>query len=134
MEPKRAALVTGASGEIGAAIAQSLAADGWQVAVNYRANSEAAAAVVDGITAAGGEAAAMQADVSKRENVKDLFAMVEARFGEIGYLVNNAGVTRDALLAFLSERAGRTADSAASGVAAAPGGTAAGTGPARRPG
>jgi len=103
MEPKRAALVTGASGEIGAAIAQSLAADGWQVAVNYRANSEAAAAVVDGITAAGGEAAAMQADVSKRENVKDLFAMVEARFGEIGYLVNNAGVTRDALLAFLSD-------------------------------
>ena len=103
MEPKRAALVTGASGEIGAAIAQSLAADGWQVAVNYRANGEAAAAVVDGITAAGGEAAAMQADVSKRENVKDLFAMVEARFGEIGYLVNNAGVTRDALLAFLSD-------------------------------
>jgi 3-oxoacyl-[acyl-carrier protein] reductase len=103
MEPKRAALVTGASGEIGAAIAQSLAADGWQVVVNYRANSEAAAAVVDGITAAGGEAAAMQADVSKRENVKDLFAMVEARFGEIGYLVNNAGVTRDALLAFLSD-------------------------------
>lgn len=103
MEPKRAALVTGASAGIGAAIAQSLAADGWQVAVNYRASGEAAAAVVDGITAAGGEAAAMQADVSKRENVKDLFAMVEARFGEIGYLVNNAGVTRDALLAFLSD-------------------------------
>jgi 3-oxoacyl-[acyl-carrier protein] reductase len=103
MEPKRAALVTGASAGIGAAIAQSLAADGWQVAVNYRANSEAAAAVVDGITAAGGEAVAMQADVSKRENVKDLFARVEERFGGIEYLVNNAGVTRDALLAFLSD-------------------------------
>jgi 3-oxoacyl-[acyl-carrier protein] reductase len=103
MEPKRAALVTGASAGIGAAIAQSLAADGWQVAVNYRANSEAAAAVVDGITAAGGEAVAMQADVSRRENVKDLFARVEERFGGIGYLVNNAGVTRDALLVFLSD-------------------------------
>jgi 3-oxoacyl-[acyl-carrier protein] reductase len=103
MEPKRAALVTGASGGIGAAIAQSLAADGWRVAVNFRGNERAAAAVVDRIAAAGGEAAAMQADVSKRENVKDLFARVEARFGGIGYLVNNAGVTRDALLAFLSD-------------------------------
>jgi 3-oxoacyl-[acyl-carrier protein] reductase len=103
MEPKRAALVTGASAGIGAAIAQSLAADGWQVAVNYRLNSEAAAAVVERITAAGGEAAAMQADVSKRENVQDLFARVEARFGPVGYLVNNAGVTRDGLLVFLSD-------------------------------
>ena len=60
--------------------------------------------MVEGIAAAGGQAAAMQADISKRENVKRLFAMVEARFGEIGYLVNNAGVTRDALLAFLSDQ------------------------------
>jgi 3-oxoacyl-[acyl-carrier protein] reductase len=103
MEPKRAALVTGASGGIGAAIAQSLAADGWRVAVNFRGNEWAAAAVVDRIAAAGGEAAAMQADVSKRENVKDLFARVEARFGQVGYLVNNAGVARDGLLVFLSD-------------------------------
>jgi 3-oxoacyl-[acyl-carrier protein] reductase len=103
METKRAALVTGASGGIGAAIAQSLAADGWRVAVNFRGNERAAASVVDRIAAAGGEAAAMQADVSKRENVKDLFAGVEARFGPVGYLVNNAGVARDGLLAFLSD-------------------------------
>lgn len=102
MEPKRAALVTGASGGIGAAIAQALAADGWRVAVNFRGNEQGAAAVVDRITAAGGEAAAMQADISKRENVQDLFARVEARFGEVGYLVNNAGVARDGLLVFLS--------------------------------
>ena len=103
MEPKGTALVTGGSVGIGAAIARSLAADGWRVAVNYRADGEAAAAVVEGIAASGGEAAAMQADISKRENVKDLFARVEARLGDVGYLVNNAGVTRDGLLAFLSD-------------------------------
>jgi 3-oxoacyl-[acyl-carrier protein] reductase len=59
--------------------------------------------VVDRIAAAGGEAEAMQADVSGRESVRDLFARVEARFGEVGYLVNNAGVARDGLLAFLSD-------------------------------
>ena len=103
MEPKGTALVTGGSVGIGAAIAQSLAAEGWRVAVNYRADETAAAAVVDRITAAGGEAAALQADISKRANVQDLFARVEARFGDVGYLVNNAGVTRDGLLAFLTD-------------------------------
>jgi 3-oxoacyl-[acyl-carrier protein] reductase len=103
MEPKRAALVTGASGGIGAAIAESLAAEGWQVAVNYRANEQGAAAVVERIAASGGEAAAFQADVSSRESVKDLFARVEARFGPAGYLVNNAGVARDGLLVFLTD-------------------------------
>jgi 3-oxoacyl-[acyl-carrier protein] reductase len=103
MEPKGTALVTGGSAGIGAAIAQSLAADGWRVAVNYRADEAAAAAVVDRIRAAGGEAAAMQADISKRANVQDLFARVEACFGDVGYLVNNAGVTRDGLLAFLTD-------------------------------
>jgi 3-oxoacyl-[acyl-carrier protein] reductase len=103
MEPQRTALVTGASSGIGAAIAQSLAADGWRVAVNYRSNRDGAEAVVERIAAASGTAAAMQADVSKRESVADLFATVEARFGEVGYLVNNAGVTRDGALAFLSD-------------------------------
>jgi 3-oxoacyl-[acyl-carrier protein] reductase len=103
MEPQRTALVTGASSGIGAAIAQSLAADGWRVAVNYRSNRDGAEAVVGRIAAASGAAAAMQADVSKRESVADLFARVEARFGEVGYLINNAGVTRDGALAFLSD-------------------------------
>jgi 3-oxoacyl-[acyl-carrier protein] reductase len=103
MEPKGTALVTGGSVGIGAAISQSLAAAGWRVAVNYRSDEAAATAVVEGIAVAGGEAAAMQADISKRENVQDLFARVEARFGEVGYLVNNAGVTRDGLLAFLTD-------------------------------
>lgn len=103
MDQTKTALVTGASGGIGAAIAKALAADRWRVIVNYRTGEQSAAAVVEEITAAGGEAVSMQADVSRRESVADLFGRIESRFGGVSYLVNNAGVTRDGLLAFLSD-------------------------------
>jgi 3-oxoacyl-[acyl-carrier protein] reductase len=88
----RIAIVTGASRGIGRAIAERFAAEGASVVVNYVAGSKAADAVVAGITAAGGTAVAIQADVSKSSSVDELIAATLARFGRIDILVNNAGV------------------------------------------
>lgn len=88
----RIAIVTGASRGIGRAIAERFATEGASVVVNYVAGSNAADAVVAGITARGGSAVAIQADVSKRSSVDELIAATLARFGRIDILVNNAGV------------------------------------------
>jgi 3-oxoacyl-[acyl-carrier protein] reductase len=88
----RIAIVTGASRGIGRAIAERFATEGASVVVNYVAGSNAADAVVAGITARGGTAVAIQADVSKRSSVDELIAATLARFGRIDILVNNAGV------------------------------------------
>jgi 3-oxoacyl-[acyl-carrier protein] reductase len=88
----RVAIVTGASRGIGRAIAERFATEGASVVVNYVAGSKAADAVVAGITARGGTAVAIQADVSKRASVDELIAATLARFGRIDILVNNAGV------------------------------------------
>ncbi|MFM7228257.1 MAG: 3-oxoacyl-[acyl-carrier-protein] reductase [Cyanobacteriota bacterium] len=92
------ALVTGASRGIGRAVALELAANGATVVVNYAASAEAAEAVVAEITAAGGQAYALQADVSQEEQVDRLVTTVLERSGSIDVLVNNAGITRDGLL------------------------------------
>jgi 3-oxoacyl-[acyl-carrier protein] reductase len=92
----RVAVVTGASLGIGAAIAERLAADGAAVTVNYGRSRDAADAVVQRIEGKGGKAIAVQADVSKREEVKKLFAASEEAFGPTDILVNNAGVYRGA--------------------------------------
>ena len=88
----RVALVTGGSRGIGAAIAISLAEAGAAVAVNYREKSAEAEAVTRSITAKGGKAMAIQADVSRTADVGRMVAAVERELGPVDVLVNNAGV------------------------------------------
>lgn len=88
----RVAIVTGGSRGIGAATARFLAKDGFSVALIYRASTRDADAVVTQIVAGGGEAIALQADVSKPEACAAAVAEVLERLGRIDVLVNNAGV------------------------------------------
>ncbi|NTF43569.1 NAD(P)-dependent oxidoreductase [Rhizobium sp. AC27/96] len=85
-------LVTGGSRGIGAAVCIAAAQHGWAVAVNYASNKDAAEAVVETIRQAGGEAIAIAGDVGKAEDIKSIFAQVDAHFGRIDGLVNNAGI------------------------------------------
>jgi 3-oxoacyl-[acyl-carrier protein] reductase len=99
---KKTALVTGASGTLGAAMAQALAGAGFRVAVHYHRGQDAASRVVESIVAAGGEALAVAADLASQPEAAALFEQIEKRFGPIDCLVNNAGINRDALLAFMT--------------------------------
>jgi 3-oxoacyl-[acyl-carrier protein] reductase len=94
----RVAIITGASRGIGRAIALALAAEGANVVVNYASSSAAADEVVKAITDGGGSAIALQADVSKLEQVDALLKETLDKFGRVDVLVNNAGITRDTLL------------------------------------
>jgi 3-oxoacyl-[acyl-carrier protein] reductase len=85
------ALVTGASGGIGQAIAIDLAASGAKVAVNYLTNKEGALETVQSIEEQGGEAMMIQADVTDLSQIEELVEEVEEKLGSIDILVNNAG-------------------------------------------
>ncbi|MEI8632096.1 SDR family NAD(P)-dependent oxidoreductase [Vibrio sp. PP-XX7] len=101
---KKIAIVTGASRGIGADIAKRLGKDGFAVVVNYAGNAGAAQAVVGEIEAQGGTAIAMQADVSDSAAVTGLFDKVEATFGGIDVLINNAGIMELAPLAQVDDQ------------------------------
>ena len=85
-------IVTGGSRGIGAATARLAAARGYAVCVNFKDNEQAAARVIEDITAGGGRAIAVQADVGDEEDVVRLFDQATASFGPPTALVNNAGI------------------------------------------
>jgi len=92
------ALVTGGARGIGAAISRELARAGGRVAVNYRAGGEVAEALAEEI---GG--IAVQADVGDPDQAAALVERVESELGDLDVLVNNAGITRDTLIARMSD-------------------------------
>ncbi len=99
----KVAIVTGASRGIGRAIAERLASEGAKVVINHRASVEQADEVVKSIREQGGEAVAIQADVSDFQQAHDLIQAATQEFGKIDILVNNAGTTRDTLLMMMKE-------------------------------
>ncbi|MEO5733903.1 MAG: SDR family oxidoreductase [Rubrivivax sp.] len=92
------AIVTGASSGIGTGVAEALAAAGANVAVNHHKSSKEAGKVVDAIVQAGGQAIAVEADVSKEDDVLHLFDQTIDEFGRIDIVVANAGMQKDASL------------------------------------
>lgn len=89
---KKTVLITGGGRGIGAACARLAAEQGYQVCINYRSDDAAASGVVRAIEEAGGAALAIRADVAQESEVEHLFAQVDARFGRLDALVNNAAV------------------------------------------
>lgn len=92
MNTTRTAIVTGASGGIGRAVAERLAADGFAIVVHYAGNETRAQQTVDAITATGGRAEAVRADVATETEVGALFDQAEQTYGGIDVVVHTAGI------------------------------------------
>jgi 3-oxoacyl-[acyl-carrier protein] reductase len=98
-QSRKVAIVTGASGGIGAAVAERLAEDGFTVVVNYAGNAASADALVAKIEADGDRAVAAQADIADVQAVRRMFESAEAAFGGVDVLINNAGIMGRATIA-----------------------------------
>jgi len=103
-ESSRVALVTGATGDLGRAIAAVLAAEGVSVALHYHTDAETAYKLVQQMVGAGVDAELYQADLTDRQAAKDLIQAVQERFGRVDVLVNNAGMLQDAVMSFMSDK------------------------------
>lgn len=99
----KVAVITGAGRGIGKAIAITFARYGAKVVINYRSKAAQVEELLQVIHAAGGEAIAMQADISKEEEARRLIDETVRHYGRLDVLVNNAGITRDNLLMRMSE-------------------------------
>jgi 3-oxoacyl-[acyl-carrier protein] reductase len=97
MRPEGCAIVTGASRGIGAATARALAADGWAVGLNYRADADGAEALAAEINPAGRPPVPLAGDICDPDAIDRVFAQMEAEHGPVLVLVNNAGVRADNL-------------------------------------
>ncbi|MFJ8257540.1 3-oxoacyl-ACP reductase [Peribacillus asahii] len=104
----KVAIVTGGSRGIGAAIAMELAKNGAKVVINYNRSAGSAERVIESIKKIGGEAYAVQADVSNSEESENLIKETINHFGRLDILINNAGITRDSTFKKLSEEDWRT--------------------------
>lgn len=100
---KQTAIVTGGSRGIGRAVAVRLAKDGMNLVINYRGNSAAAEETERLCRELGAEVLLVQGDVSCAEDCEKLAAQAKDAFGRVDVLVNNAGITRDGLLARMTE-------------------------------
>lgn len=100
---KQTAIVTGGSRGIGRAVAVRLAKDGMNLVINYRGNSAAAEETERMCRELGAEVLLVQGDVSRAEDCEKLAAQAKEAFGRVDVLVNNAGITRDGLLARMTE-------------------------------
>lgn len=97
-DTRRIALVTGSGRGIGRAVAIALAKRGIAIAINYSRSEAAADETARQIVSSGGECRVFQADVSKSDEVSGLFQRIKSELGPVSILVNNAGITRDAVL------------------------------------
>lgn len=100
---KQTAIVTGGSRGIGRAVAMRLAKDGMNLVINYRGNSAAAEETERLCRELGAEVLLVQGDVSRAEDCEKLATKAKEAFGRVDVLVNNAGITRDGLLARMTE-------------------------------
>ncbi|MGA0875382.1 MAG: 3-oxoacyl-[acyl-carrier-protein] reductase [Bacilli bacterium] len=102
-EVQKVAIITGGATGIGLAISQQLANDGFIIVVNYHASMDAANKLVSDIKAGGGQALAVQANISKVAEAEALIQTTVNTFGRLDVLVNNAGITDDTLMLRMNE-------------------------------